>query len=156
MVDFVADTSLPPPPPTRLERLQTTFENRFPKAYLDFMDRGNGAKLVNNEVASAVRPFVIERFLPIVADPKTDPSGWADVAVVTTQLDARLVSDENATGIDLIPIAAMFAGDFVVLDYRENRTEPSVGIWDHEVSDDFAPKVETIAPTFSAFLSMMR
>lgn len=156
MIDFVADTMLPPPPPARLERLQESFENRFPKAYLDFLAQNNGAKPANNEVNSAVRPFVIERFLPIVADPKTDPIGWADVAVVASQLDARLVSDENATGMDLIPIAAMFAGDFVVLDYRDNRAEPSVGIWDHEASDDFAPQVKTIAPTFSAFLSMMK
>lgn len=75
---------------------------------------------------------------------------------MTTQLDARLVSDENATGIDVIPIASMFAGDFVVLDYRANRAEPSVGIWDHEASDDFEPKVETIAPLFAALLAMMR
>lgn len=75
MVDMVADTALPPPPSARLERLQTTFEHHFPQDYLDFLTHAIGARPVINEVDAAGRAFVIERFLPIVADPKIDPSG---------------------------------------------------------------------------------
>jgi SMI1-KNR4 cell-wall len=155
MLDFVADTRLPPPPAARIERLQDNFENRFPKAYLDFLALNNGAKLKNSEVMIDNRNLVIERFLPIVADPKVDADGWADVAVVATQLDARLATDEDATRLDLIPIAATFAGDFIVLDYRKNRENPSVALWDHELSDDMMPQTEALAPSFGAFLDML-
>ncbi len=82
--------------------------------------------------------------------------GWVDVEVVASQLDARLATNPEGEHMDLIPIAALFAGDFVVLDYRQIRTLPSVGVWDHEASIDFAPVVHTVAPTLATFLALLR
>lgn len=155
MVEFVAGSVLPPPPPARVALLEENFERRFPPAYRDFLTKFNGAKLVRNAVALEPRDFVIERFLPIVGDIKTDPDGWADVSVVATQLDARIVEDGDSTGCDLVPIAALFAGDFLVLDYRSNADEPSVARWDHEASDDLAPVADEVAPSFAAFLALL-
>ena len=152
---FIADTISPPPPPARIEKLQQSFEQRFPSAYLDFLNRANGARLADNAVKLGSSDFVIERFLPIVADPKTDQDGWADVAVVATQLDARLVVDEDSTQLDLIPIAALFAGDFLVLDYRESGAAPKVALWDHEASDDFQPETIPVAESFEKFMAML-
>lgn len=152
MVDLVPGTASPPPSPARLEHLQEFFGQRFPPAYLSFLQRANGAKLRNNEVKDGGRPFVIERFLPILDDYKSDKrNGWADMAVVTSQLDARIATDPDDTRIDVLPIAALFAGDFLVLDYREKRDDPPVGVWDHEASDDFAPVVTPVADNFAAF-----
>lgn len=152
MVDIVPGTALPPPSPERLAHLQDFFGQRFPPAYLDFLQRANGAKLREVEVTGGGRPFVIERFLPIQDDYKSDErNGWADVAVVTSQLDARLATDPDDTRLDVIPVAALFAGDFLVLDYRERRDDPPVGVWDHEASDDFAPVVTPVADNFAAF-----
>jgi hypothetical protein len=156
MIAIVSEAPLPPPPPARLEKLQSSFENRFPKSYVDFLTKANGGKLAKSDVTIGNSSFVIERFLPVVDDPKTNPQGWADVAVVASQLDLRLVEDENSTGLDLIPIAALFAGDFLVLDYRGNRTEPSVAIWDHEQSDELAPFTIPIAESFSDLLRLLQ
>jgi SMI1-KNR4 cell-wall len=152
---FIADTISPPPPPARIETLQQSFEQRFPAAYLDFLKRANGAMLQDNAVKFGSSDFVIERFLPILADPKTDPDGWADVAVVATQLDSRLVADEDSTHLDLVPIAALFAGDFLVLDYRERNKPPKVALWDHEASDDFEPQTVPVAESFETFMTML-
>lgn len=82
--------------------------------------------------------------------------GWAGVEVAASQLDARLATNPDGEHIHLIPLAALFAGDFVVLDYRKNRAVPSVGVWDHEASSDFAPQVQAVAPTLTAFLALLR
>jgi SMI1-KNR4 cell-wall len=152
---FLPDSISPPPPLARIEKLQDSFEQRFPVGYLDFLKQANGAKLKNNVVKLGNSDFVIERFLPIVADPKNDPDGWADVAVVATQLDLRLVVDEDTTQLDLVPIAALFAGDFLVLDYRESRRAPKVALWDHEASDDFNPQTVPVADSFERFIKML-
>ena len=155
MIDFVEGSILPPPPAARVERLQDEFAQRFPPAYLEFLQASNGGKIVRNAVEAGSQPFVIERFLPIVGDIKADPDGWADVAVVVTQLDARLVEDEDKLGVPLVPIASLFAGDFLVLDYRRGATEPSVARWDHEASVDLAPVADEVAPSFAAFLKLL-
>lgn len=155
MSEVTFEAPLPPPPQARLERLQDSFENRFPKSYLDFLSKNNGVKVRPRDVHVGQRKFAIERFLPIVSDPKVDKDGWADVAVVATQLDLRLAIDENSTRLDIVPIAAVFAGDFIVLDYRKDRDNPGVALWDHELSDDFSPKTEFLASSFAEFLKQL-
>ena len=72
-----------------------------------------------------------------------------------TQLDARLVVDENSFGYVLLPFAALFGGDFLVLDYREGNGAPSVARRDHERSDDLAPVADMVAPSFEAFVALL-
>lgn len=155
MVDFVEGSILPPPPPERVRLLEENFEQRFPPAYRDFLQRANGAKLVRPALRQGDGDMVIERFLPIVADPKTDPQGWADVAVVVTQLDERLVEDGDKLGYPIVPIAALFAGDFLVLDYRADAARPTVARWDHEASDELSPVTEPIADSFDDLLKRL-
>jgi hypothetical protein len=38
------------------------------------------------------------------------------------------VAHANTTHLDLVPIAALFAGDFLMLDYRESRQAPKVAL----------------------------
>ena len=42
-----------------------------------------------------------------------------------SQLDERIIEDEDLIGVEILPIAVLFAGDFVCLDYRSNRNERS-------------------------------
>lgn len=76
--------------------------------------------------------------------------------MIASQLDSRLASDPDGDNIDLVPIAALFGGDFVVLDYRGAPDTPSVAIWDHESSTDFAPAVRTVSAGFTEFLAQLR
>ncbi len=148
---IVDGSMLPPPPPARIERIEESFARKFPPAYLRFLNQANGAKLKNPVIITPEREVVIERFLPIVDDPATHSEGWADVAVVASQLDARLATSEDTIGYDLIPIASLFAGDFLVLDYRHNPNKPQISLWNHETSDDFSPDAKPIASDFETF-----
>lgn len=156
MIDCVAGSALPPPSEAHLAEVQAYYEVRFPADYRQLLTQANGCTPVRQVFALDGNKKVVERFLPMLNDAKTDErNGWADVEVVASQLDSRLATDPNGENIDLIPIAALFAGDFVVLDYRTNRAVPSVAVWNHEASTDFAPVVQTVAPTVTAFLGLL-
>jgi cell wall assembly regulator SMI1 len=147
---------IPPPPPGRIETLEDYFEVTFPDDYKQFAATHNGAVPLKNRFDIEGLERVIERFLPILQDVEDHPLGWLDLEVVASQLDARLTDDEDGENINLIPIAALLAGDFVVLDYRKGLESPTVGFWNHEASEDFAPAVTTVARTFNEFLSILR
>lgn len=155
-MEFDPASILTPPNPAHIKTLEDYYEVEFPSDYKQFVQRFNGAVPRTNKFDAAGLERIVERFLPILEDAENDPAGWAEVEVVASQLDSRLSDDENGENINLIPIAALFAGNFVVLDFRGGPADPTVGFWDHELSDDFAPAVTPVAPTFSAFLSMLR
>jgi len=75
--------------------------------------------------------------------------------VVLSQIDTRLTDDENLIGANVIPIAALFAGDFVCLDFRNSET-PSVVVWFHEESDELSPVTTKVAEDFTEFLNMLK
>ena len=50
-----------------------------------------------------------------------DENGWYDIEVVLSDIDTRLTDDEDLTGINVIPFAVLFAGDFLCLDFREKK-----------------------------------
>jgi hypothetical protein len=152
---FMQETVLPSAPHDRVTRLEKYFEVTFPVSYLAFLKNANGAKPKNQVLPVGKGDIVIERFLPIVSDIENDPHSWADISVVDTQIGERLGDDPYETGSKLIPIAALFAGDFLVLDYRKDKNVPSVGIWDHERSEYLKPHIETLAPSFEAFLELL-
>lgn len=82
--------------------------------------------------------------------------GYYDIGVVRTQLDERVVFDENVVGTELLPIAVLYAGDFVCLDYRHHRGgEPAVCVWDHEVSSELNPVTYRVSSSFEGFLGML-
>ncbi|HVV99538.1 MAG TPA: SMI1/KNR4 family protein, partial [Planctomycetaceae bacterium] len=97
----------------------------------------------------------IERMLCLLPEPADDPNGWYDITVILTQVGTRLTDNEDLIGADVIPIAALFAGDLVCLDLRYSFSCPVV-VWDHEQSDDFQPVFETVADSFTEFASLLR
>lgn len=70
-------------------------------------------------------------------------------------IDERLIDDEDLIGVNIIPIAALFSGDFVCLDFRENKSSPNVCVWFHEESGVFSPSVEKISSNFTEFLNQL-
>lgn len=63
--------------------------------------------------------------------------------------------NEDLIGVEVLPIAELFAGDYVCLDYRKSREKPSICVWSHEESEDFAPVTYKVADTFSEFVEML-
>lgn len=100
--------------------------------------------------------YIVERFLCILEDSESDEiNGWYDIEVVITQIGERLTDNEDLIGMNVVPIAALIAGDFVCLDFRE-REEPSVVVWFHEESEEFSPVTKTVAQNISEFFGMLK
>jgi len=155
-MEFDPASIIPPPPPGQVETLEDYFEITLPDDYKQFVATHNGAVPLENRFDVAGLERMVERFLPILQEVERHPLGWLDLEVVASQIDSRLTDDEDGETINLVPIAALLAGDFIVLDYREGPENPTVGFWDHEASEEFAPAVTTVAQTFNEFLSNLR
>lgn len=139
----------------RIEWFQKTYRIELPMEYKDFLRNFNGGKPITNILKVNEREYVIERFLCLLDKPKEHEAyGWYDLTSVLTQLDCRLIDDEDLVGMNVIPIAALFAGDFICLDYRKN-INPCIVIWKHEESDDFEPFTEKVADNINEFFFML-
>jgi len=129
---------------------------KLPSAYLELLRTANGAVPRERAFSQGDKERSIERFLPLLEAPGDDREmGWYDVTSVLTQLDARLVDRDDLVGMNVIPIAALFGGDFVCLDYRDGRAAPTVAVWDHEQSDELAPHLDKVADSFESFLRLL-
>lgn len=137
----------------RIAQLEESFAHRLPADYLRFVQEHNGARLALPEVRVAGTSRVLEQFLPIVADPAGDPDGAIDVAVVATRLDAHLARTTDAPGWELVPFAALVGADYLVLDYGAGpQAEPTVSIWHHQTSAEFAADTQPVAASFAEFM----
>lgn len=128
---------------------------KLPNDYKEFIAKYNGVVPLQNEFSINGRKYLIERFLPILENPENNEFGEYDIDVVLTELDERLISDEDLIGIELLPIATLFAGDFLVLDYAKNRENPSLSIWLHDESADLEPITVAAFDTFTQLTENM-
>jgi SMI1-KNR4 cell-wall len=147
-------SALPPPGDAIVAHFEKVHRVRLPESFVHLLRVANGAVPLRPRVESSQRQRHIERFLCLLDDLER-PHAAYDIGVVLTQLDGRLGDDEEEIGSSIIPFAVLFAGDFLCLDYRDDPDAPNVCIWFHEESTEFHPVVETIAPSFDAFLAMM-
>lgn len=152
--------SKPHPSPSKqdIERLQRFWKFKFPDDYLNFINSYNGVKIEGGAVFLCESGFkfnkvVLERFLPILQDIDV-PDGMYDIDVVMTQLDERLIANPDTDERTVIvPIAELFAGDFLCLDF--SNTPATICVWDHEQSDDWSPHTYYVAKNFTEFLKML-
>lgn len=140
----------------RLQKVENYCGIKFPESYVDFVKKYNVGIPITNEFVANNHAYAIGRFLGFVGEYQTSPLGNYDIAVVLTEIDTRLSDNPDLTGDEMIPIAELFAGDYVCLDYRENADEPSICVWDHEESDELAPVTYKAANSFSEFIEMLR
>ncbi|EKY5046501.1 SMI1/KNR4 family protein, partial [Listeria monocytogenes] len=99
--------------------------------------------------------YAIDRFLCFLKTPRDNELGMYDIDVTLTQLEDRLTDNEDLIGVDILPIAVLFAGDFVCLDFRKDRNNPNVVVWNHEESAELEPVTYFVTNTFSDFVSMV-
>lgn len=76
--------------------------------------------------------------------------------MIETQIGERLTDNEDLIGAEVIPIAFLFAGDYVCLDYRNNPKKPEICIWYHEQSEPFKPVTNKITDNFEQFIDMLK
>lgn len=145
----------PLPDSKLITRVEENFEIKFPTDFIEFISESNGAIPTTRFFECKSNKYVIERFLCILDNPGENDRGMYDIRVVFSQLDERIISDGDLTGAELVPFAALFAGNFVCLDYSESKTDPKICIWYNEESGDFEPVTEEIAHNINSFLDML-
>ena len=135
--------------------LEKNWRVTLPGDYKNFIMSKNGFRPSKNSFSLKNRSFLIERFLCVLENTKDNPLGVYDIDVVMSQLDERLFVHEDILGFELVPIAALFGGDFLCLNYIEDPENPSISIWYHEESYELEPTIEFVANSFTEFLAML-
>lgn len=155
---YKQDQSIIYPLPTDalLQEREVAWRVKLPDDYKEFIKRKNGFRPSKNLFSLTNRSFLIERFLSILENTKDNPLGMYDIDVVMSQLDERLFVHEDILGFELIPIVALYGGDFLCLNYLEDTENPSICIWYHEESYELEPAIELVAINFTEFLVMLQ
>lgn len=146
----------PLPTDALLQERETAWRVNLPEDYKKFIMRKNGFRTSKNLFSLKNRSFLIERFLCVLENSKDNPLGVYDIDVVMSQLDERLFVHEDILGFELVPIAALFGGDFLCLNYIENPENPRICTWYHEESYELEPAIEFVANNFTEFLAMLQ
>ncbi|MGX7243920.1 SMI1/KNR4 family protein [Enterococcus quebecensis] len=156
MFEVKQDSILVPPSDEIIEKFERFYRVALPNDYVEFSKKYNGAVPITNVFSTEKNEYLIERFLCLLSNEERDNLeniSWSEIRVVLTDLDARLIDDEDLLGMNIIPIASLFAGDFICLDFRESEKIPNICVWFHEESDEFSPVVEKISSNFTDFLN---
>lgn len=145
----------PLPSDELIKRHERLWRLNLPELFIEFIKVNNGVKVKEASFECNGRNYLIERFLCMVDDIENHPDGVYDIDVVFSQIGERLTDNEDLLGAEVLPIASIFAGDFVCLDFRRNKLAPSVCVWSHEESGEFDPVTYIVADTFSEFLKII-
>ena len=145
----------PLPTDALLQEREVAWRVKLPDDYKEFIKNENGLIPSKRYFHFGNNEKVIDRFLAILAISGEKAEEDYDIGVVSTQLEGRFVFDEDYVGMQLIPIAALFGGDFLCLNYAEEAEHPSICIWYHEESYELEPAIEFVANNFTEFLAML-
>ena len=146
----------PMPTDALLHEREVAWRVKLPDDYKEPIKKENGIIPSKRYFHFGNNEKVIDRFLAILAISGEKSEEVYDIGVVSTQLEGRIVFDEDYIGMQLIPIAALFGGDFVCLNYVEDSENPSICIWYHEESYELEPAAEFVANNFAEFLDMLQ
>ena len=138
-----------------LHEREVAWRVKLPDDYKEFIKKENGIIPSKRYFHFGNNEKVIDRFLAILAISGEKTEEAYDIGVVSTQLEGRIVFDEDNVGMQLIPIAALYGGDFLCLNYVEDPDNPNICIWYHEESYELEPSLEFVANNFTEFLAML-
>ena len=145
------------PLPTKalIEEEEGFWHIKLPKDYLDFIMHNNGGEPVQDTFLCDEYEYGIDRFLCILDDVEDSEYGEYDIGVVEGEIGEMLTDNEDLIGIEVLPIAELYGGDMVCLDFRKNPENPTVCVWDSEESDEFEPVTYEVAKSFTEFCNML-
>ena len=128
----------------------------LPISFKEFIIRYNGIIPKKNLFKiSDDKEYVIERFLCILDDFEENSLGMYDIDVILSPILEILSVDPDSVGVELLPVATLFGGGFICLDYREGTQNPKVCYWKREDSYEWHPSVKFVSETFEDFLGML-
>lgn len=142
------------PDEERISKLEKAWGVKLPEEFRKSLMEDNGGIPEKRNFQCGKRTRMIERFLCIKEKNTDEDYACYDINVVLTQVEERIISDPDLVGYEIIPIAALFAGDLLCFDYRGSNT-PAVCVWLHEESNEWEPVTEKVSESFSEFMDML-
>ena len=100
----------PMPTDALLHEREVAWRVKLPDDYKEFIKKENGIIPSKRYFHFGNNEKVIDRFLAILAISGEKAEEAYDIGVVSTQLEGRIVFDEDNVGMQLIPIAALYGG----------------------------------------------
>jgi len=137
----------------RIYQVEMNSQIKFPINYINFIKENNLGVPLTNKFLYNNHEYVIDRFTGFLNDFRTNPLGDFDIAVILSQIELRLTDNPDLVGDEQIPIAVLFCGDLICLDFRLNKINPQIAIWFHETSEEFNPNISVIFKTFDNFIN---
>lgn len=77
------------------------------------MKENKGGRPIDGTFKCKNHEYAADHFLCLVKTPRDPILGMYDIDVILTQLEDRLTDNEDLIGADILPIAVLFAGDFL-------------------------------------------
>lgn len=128
---------------------------KLPKVYRSFIKEYGGAIPKKASFICNNHSYNIERFLCILSEYRTHELGMYDIGVVVTQIEDRLSDNPDLVGVEILPIAALFSGDFLCIDFRNLNNPGSICVWSHEESEVDFPVTHFVCNSFEEFKNML-
>lgn len=138
-----------------LKREEEMWRVKLPADYREILLNTNGGVPHKREFECSNHMYMIVSFLCVLEKTEHNEYGFYDIDVVLSQIEDRLTNNEDLVGCELLPIAELFAGDYLCLDFRENKEPPTICVWSHEESEELEPVTYKVADTFSEFIEML-
>ncbi len=145
----------PLPTDQYIAKKENAWRVKLPDSYIFHVKKCGGGIPKAKHFVCNKREYVIDRFLCILSEYRTHPLGNYDIGVTLTQIEDRLSNSPDLVGTELLPIAVLFAGDFVCLDYRDGKEDPCVCVWNHEESGIDNPVTYYVTSSYDEFLQML-
>ena len=146
---------LPKPNEQMIQKEEEMWRVKLPLDYRQFLMEYNGGVPDKREFYFGNRRYMIVSFLCTLEDSEHHKNGFYDIDVVLSQIEDRLTDNEDLVGCELLPIAELFAGDYLCLDFNECNDKPTVCVWSHEESGELEPVTYKVADTFTGFIQML-
>lgn len=138
-----------------IQKEEQMWRIKLPMDYRQFLLDTNGGVPSKRNFNYKNHMYMIVSFLCILEDTENNNFGVYDIDVVLSQIEDRLTDNEDLVGCELLPIAELYAGDYLCLDFNEKMDMPSICIWSHEESGELEPVTYKVANTFSDFIEML-
>ena len=145
----------PIPTDEDINKREQSWRLKLPIDYINFLKKYNACIPIKKSFNCNNHSYAIVRFLGIISNWSDSELGWYDISVVASGIEERLTDNEDLVGLELLPIAELFAGDYLCLNLKKNQDFPTVCIWNHEESDEFMPVIYEVADSFGKFIDML-
>ncbi len=154
----IKEKSIVKPQPTLdlLSEEEDFWNVKLPNDYKKFLINYNGGIPEQNSFIVHSRTYAIDRFLCVLEESDENVESIYDIDVILTRIEERLTANEDLVGVELLPIAILFNGDYVCLEYKNVNKEPRVCIWNHEESGELNPVTYHVANNFNEWINSLR